>query len=181
MPLVATAVGAALALGGALLGDRMRSRAEQTRDLRAERLASYLGFVTAVDAAHARLRDISGPAIAGPDRGREADRAIGESRVYEARERLLMSGSPAVVRVGEQVLDRLRELQRAIVGGARHQTVPYHDAYHAYAGELWRLRQTVRDDLGNAGLSPADVGKRDWDSSETCAFCQSTKGIAQPT
>jgi hypothetical protein len=178
MPLVATAVGAALALGGAVLGERMRSRVEHAHDLRAERLSSYHEFVVAVDAAFTRLRIIADPANDAASAEPAADRAIGESRVFEAREKLLMSASPAVVRAGELVLDRLGDLRRIIAGGARRQTMPYHDAYHAYSGALWRLRQIIRDDLGNADLSPADVGKRDWDSSDTCTFCQSAKAAA---
>jgi hypothetical protein len=176
MPLVATAVGAVLALGGAMMGDGLRSRNQRYRDHRTERRQSYLEFVTAADAATGRLRVIADPAEGVTEPAREADRAIGASLVYEAREKLLMSASPAVVRAAERLLDQLGALRQAVAGGAARETVPYHTAYHAYAGALWRLRQSIRADLGNAGLSPEDVGKRDWDTSETCSFCLSQAG-----
>ena len=176
MPLVATVLGAALALGGAMLGDGLRSRTQRYRDHRTERRQSYLEFVTAADAATGRLRVIADPAEGVTELVRETDRAISESKVYEAREKLLMSASPSVIRSAERLLDQLGALRQAVADGAHRDTVPYHTAYHAYAGALWRLRQSVRADLGNADLAPEDVGKRDWDTSETCSFCRAQAG-----
>jgi hypothetical protein len=174
IPLISTAVGAAVALIGTMLADTLRSRGEHHRDNRIDRRRSYLDFVLALEGAHSRLRDVADPKATFPDLRQETSRAMGEGRVYEAREKLLMSASPAVVTAGERALRGLGALRDTVAAGAKRRTPAYHDAYHEYAGTLWRLRMSIREDLGAPGLTPADLNKPSWDSRQTCAFCQST-------
>jgi hypothetical protein len=175
-PLVSTAIGGAVAMGGALLADRLRHHGQRERESRAERRQCYVDFVVAIDASHSRLRQISDPAEAISDPHYEASRVFGVHHVYEAREKLLMSGSAAAVGAGERVLNRLGALRDAVGAGAQRRTAAFHDPYHEFAEALWRLRRTIREDLGASGLSPADLDKPSWDSRETCAFCRANAG-----
>jgi hypothetical protein len=176
LPLISTAVGAAVALCGTLLADLLRARGQHDRDNRIDRRQSYLDFVLALEAVHSRLREVADPAKAPPDLVQAARRAFSEAKVYEAREKLLMSGSPAVVQAGERALLGVGGLREAVAGGAKLHTAAYHDPYHNYAGTLWQLRGSIRSDLGAAGLEPGDLDKPSWDTRERCAFCRSEVG-----
>ena len=170
MTLVSTAVGAMAALVGTVLAYKVRSRDEAGREFRVERRHSYLDFLSAMDAAHGALRIVADSV--GADRRQTGGQAMSESRVYEAREKLLMSASPAVVTVGEQAFRRLGDLRKAIRDGARTGEREYHDPYHVFAASLWRLRNAMRVDLGGTALTPADLDKESWDGKAECIVCQ---------
>jgi hypothetical protein len=172
VPLVSTAVGAAVALLGTIVADLLRGRGERDRTSRRDRRKSYLAYVVALDAAHTQLREVADPNHVPQDPRREANQAVTRSRVYENRERLLMSGTPAVLTAGERALVALAKMRRVVGDGFKRQTPEFHDAYHEFAGNLWRLRRAIREDLGASDLSPSDLDKPSWDSRETCTFCQ---------
>jgi hypothetical protein len=77
-----------------------------------------------------------------------------------------------VLTAGERALIALGKLRKAVGDGAKRQTPEFHDAYHEFAGRLWQLRRSIRQDLGAGDLVPADLDKPSWDSRETCDFCQ---------
>jgi hypothetical protein len=155
-----------------MLADILRGRGERDRAKLRDRRKSYLSYVVALDAAHTRLRDVADPGNNPEDPKRAATQAVTVSRVFESRERLLMSGSPAVLTAGERALIALGKLRRTVGEGVKRQTPEFHDAYHEFAGHLWQLRRAIRQDLGASDLSPSDLDKPSWDSRDTCEWCQ---------
>jgi hypothetical protein len=171
LTLASTSIGAALALAATLLAHLLRSRDTRDRDNLADRRKSYLDFVFAVEAAHAALRLLADASKGDVDILRGTREVMGESGVYGARERLLVSAHPAVVLAGERTLRALVGIRDAIRAGAKLNTLAYHDAYHSWADAIWDLRRIARTDLGLPAISPADVGKASWDSKGNCDFC----------
>jgi hypothetical protein len=171
VPLVSTAVGAAVALLGTFLADALRNRGQRDRDNRSERRQSYLEFVVALDKAHGAFRHIADGV--SPDAVRETRAAFTENRVYESRERLIMTANPAVISAAERALTGLLAVRDAIRAGATLDTPEYHEPYHVYAQTLWDLRRAIRTDLGASDLKPGNLDKVTWDARETCPFCQS--------
>lgn len=172
LTLMSTAVGGAVALLGSVIAHSLRSRDERSRSVRTDRKHGYVEYLIALDAAHARLRQIADPDDPPDDITVRARRAFGESGVYEAREKLLLSANPSVVVPAEEALRRLATLRGAVRDGAKLHTMPYHDAYHPYAAALWKLRSSIRMDLGSAALTASDLDKRSWDEQANCDFCQ---------
>ena len=144
LTLMSTAVGGAVALLGSVIAHSLRSRDERSRSVRTDRKHGYVEYLIALDAAHARLRQIADPDDPPDDITVRARRAFGESGVYEAREKLLLSANPSVVVPAEEALRRLATLRGAVRDGAKLHTMPYHDAYHPYAAALWKLRSSIR-------------------------------------
>lgn len=175
LTLFATVAGGAAALLGTVLAHSLGSREERKRENVAERRDSYISYLIALDAAHSRLRQLADPDDPPPDLEVQVRRAMAESRVYETRERLLLVGNPPVMAPMERVHDRLAQLRKAISGGAKLFTLPYHEAYHPYAEALWHLRAAIRKDLGVPALSPSDLDKQSWDSQAHCDFCRRHK------
>jgi len=171
LTILSTAVGAMAALVGTVLAYKVRSRDEADREFRAERRHSYVDFLTALDAAHGELRVVA-DSPDGTDRRTAAALAMTSSHVYEAREKLLMSASAAVIKAGEQAFRTIGDLRRAIRAGARTPELEYHDPYHVFAEALWRLRLAIRQDLGGTELSPVDLDKRSWDGRADCPVCE---------
>jgi hypothetical protein len=170
--LVSTAVGGGVALVGSALAHWLSNRDERSRSVRSDRKHGYVEYLIALDAAHARLRQIADPDDPPDDLVVQARRAFGEAGVYEAREKLLLSASPAVVVPAEEALRRLATLRGAVRDGAKLHTMPYHDVYHPYAEALWNLRRSIRVDLGSAALTASDLDKPSWDEQANCDFCQ---------
>jgi len=171
VPVISTAVGAAVALSATLLSYVLRSRDERGRAHRADRQQSYLDFMLALDGAHARLREVAEPTRTATDLDRDTGRAVSDSKVYEARERLLMSASPAVVRAGERAFLSVIEMRDAVRKGAKRGTVEFHHTYHVLSEAKWRLRRTVRVDLDSKPLTLTDLDKTSWDAREDCELC----------
>ncbi len=180
--LLSTIVGGAAALLGSVLAYTLRSRDERRRAISTDRRQSYVGYLIALDAAHARLRQIADPNDPPADVPVQARRSLGEAGVYEGREKVLLAGSPSVVAPAEQALRRLALLRDAVRDGAKLHTMRYHDAYHPYAEALWVLRRSIRVDLGSAALSSSDLDKTTWDEQANCDFCQRHRATvpAQP-
>jgi hypothetical protein len=172
IPLLSTVGGAAIALIGTVLADILRSRGYRDRDNRAERRQGYVDFVLALNAAHANLREVAAANPPVADTWEAVRRAVAEARVYEAREQLLMSANKEVITVAERAFQRLLLVRDAVRAGATLRTVAYHGPYHEYAGALWKLRRTIRHDLGASYLSPKDLDKDGWDGQTTCEVCQ---------
>jgi hypothetical protein len=180
LTVVSTAVGGAVALLGSVIAHTLRSRDERSRSVRTDRKNSYVELLTALDAAHARLRQIADPDVAPEDIAVRSRRAFGEAGVYEAREKLLLSANPPVVAPAEEALRRLAALRDTVRQGTKLHTMPYHDAYHPYAEALWRLRSAIRVDLGSRALTAADLDKPGWDEQANCDFCQRHRSTPAP-
>ena len=181
LTVLSTAVGGAIALLGSIIAFAMRSREERSRSVRADRKHGYVEYLIALDAAHAKLRQIADPDDPPDDIAVRSRRVFGEAGVYEAREKLLLSANPSVVVPAEEALRRLAALRTAVRDGAKLHTMPYHEGYHPYAEALWRLRRSIRVDLGSAALTAKDLDKPSWDEQANCDFCQQHKAIAVAT
>ncbi len=179
LTLLSTVVGGAAALLGSVVAHTLRSRDERRRVISADRRQSYVEYLVALDAAQARLRQLAEPNYRPDDLPAQARRVFGDAGVYEGREKLLIAGSPKVVAPAEQALRLLGELRDAVRDGVKLYTVPYHDAYHPYADALWRLRSSIRVDLGSSALTAADLEKTSWVDRANCEFCAANKVPAQ--
>ena len=179
LTILATVTGGAAALLGTVLAHSLSSREQRKRSSSTARRDSYVAYLVALDAAFSRLRQLADPDDPPENLTVQVRRAFGEAGVYEARERLLLVGNPAVLGPAEQVLRRLGDVRSAVRNGVKLRTRPFHDVYHPYAEALWRLRVAIRQDLGSAPLTPADVAKESWDSRAACEFCRSTPAVPQ--
>ncbi|MBM2618751.1 hypothetical protein JIG36_24645 [Actinoplanes sp. LDG1-06] len=171
VPIVSAACGAVIALTGSLLTGVRADRSQRSRDRESERLSTYAEFAVALDAAHAALREVARSDPADEDRYTRAVAAVHDSKTYSIRERLLMSGSPELVRSGEEAFLRLVAIRNAVRTGARLSTSEFHDVYHPFAEALWTFRIAVRRELGQESFAPDDLGRVSWSEQETCPRC----------
>jgi hypothetical protein len=171
LPLIATAVGAVIALSGTLLADVRRDRRQRDRDDGEVRRDTCVAFVLALDAAHSGLREVGASSMPADDRRAAAIRALTEAGVWGARERLLMTAPEPLVAAGETTFVRLYAIRTAIIDGARIRSREYHDVYHPFADALWRFRLAARADFRQQAFGPESVGHASWSELEDCAFC----------
>src|SRR6185369_16886584 len=173
VPLISTGIGAAIALGGTVLVDLMRSRDTRERDRIADRRDVYLQLTLAHGLALQELRDVAARSF-----GSEADRlaavasAMTVSGIYPARDRLLMAAPRWVLRSAEIAFDRLIRLRDVVRTGVAVRSLDYHEAYHPYGEAMWALRNAIRTDLGASRMTPADLARESWENRETCQVCQ---------
>ncbi|MGW3557219.1 CchlQ [Streptomyces sp. NPDC000963] len=169
--LAATLGGGLIAIAGTVLADRLRTRQEHRRGLQERRREVYTEFIAAAGAAHTELRRLA-QSGAGADGLEEASRsALTDARVYEVRERLFLDGSAGIAGAGQTMFERLRDLRRAVAGGAGVADPAFHDVYHPYLDAVWAYREAVRDELEGRALAPADFGWSAWDGRERCPHC----------
>src|SRR5438876_6785058 len=109
--LLAVALGAVIALVAALGAETLRARSEHARVLAQLRYDCYLEFLVAHVRANDALRAICVSGQATP--AGVAD-AMSGSDLYVARERLLATGSPAVVLAGETAFRSVLDLRDAV-------------------------------------------------------------------
>ncbi|MBQ1017965.1 helix-turn-helix transcriptional regulator [Micromonospora sp. D93] len=112
-----------------------------------------VAFTLALDSAHHALR------LRSWDHTRDdpiaaANRAVHESGLYAQRERLLISGSPELVRAAEAVFLALVGIRNAVRLGARADGAECQDLYRRFAETLWLFRGAVREEFGQAPLAP---------------------------
>ena len=169
-------IGAVLALGGALLTDRMRGRSELSREDRAVRRQCYLNFLGAVDGAYGRLR-----ALANPDADRPSPEdvrpVLGVEGVFRSRQELLVTASPGVARAGEQAIKHLDRLADAVANGHDRNSPTYHDAFHDFCDSQWLLRLAIRRDLRVEKIPNADLAALGWTTSSHCEYCLSRREL----
>ncbi|MEV0809235.1 hypothetical protein [Micromonospora sp. NPDC050200] len=165
MPLLSTGAGALIALSGSLLVDLRRERDTRSRDRDLDRWRNCVDFALALASAHGLLR-----ASPAEDR-RAAARAMTESGAYQARERLLMSGTPELVAAGEEAFHRLVRMRRLVLSGEDLRSADGHEAYHEFAEALWRFRVAVRRQFGHRAISPEALDRVDWSERNECAYC----------
>jgi hypothetical protein len=178
---LATVAGGAAALLGSVVAHALTAREERRRANGTERRDAYVDFLVALDAAFGALRRLADPNEVPPDLVSQAQRVFGEAGVYRSRERLLLAGNPSVVSPAEAALRRLGELRDTVREGVKRRTLAYHDAYHPYGEALWRLRMSIRTDLGSELLTPGDLEKETWDSVVNCEFCRVHRAAGVPT
>jgi hypothetical protein len=169
-------IGAILALSGTLLADVRRDRRSRERDREADRRGTCVAFISALTEGLGALRRV--PAERDPARRRLAT-AEAMAPLYVAREQLLVSGTAALVVSGEEAFHRLIDVRDAVRRGAELDSVEYHDAYHAFSEAVWRFRLAVRQDLGEAPLTSADLNRPDFSDRDRCAVCAARRDTDQ--
>ncbi|MDR7275287.1 hypothetical protein J2S41_002065 [Catenuloplanes atrovinosus] len=168
---MSTAVGAGIAFAGTMVADLGRARGQRRREQELDRWQHGIDFLVALDAAHGLLREV---ARSRPDPGElpaAVAEAMGESGLYGAREKLLIAGTPQVVRAAEVVVGRLVAIRNAVRSGATLDSRSYHDAYHDYAESLWAFRMVVRKGFGHRTIAPSDLDRPDWSERAHCRVC----------
>ena len=137
----------------------------------AERQKSYAALMLALGASLEALRRVAGRDVPSEDLYAATNRALSKAGIDTAREKAMMTASPAVLGAAEAAFHALIGVRQAVRSGARLRTTEFHDAYHPYADTVWRLRLAIRHDLGGRKLTPADVNRTEWDGRETCQLC----------
>ena len=149
IPLLATALGAVIALASTLLVEIVRSRRAHAAALDQVRYEAYLGFVLAIQRAQDLLSTV--PADSR-DPAAEVVDAMRTSGLYEARERLLVTGSADVVLAGEAAFRSLLQLRDAVAQGIRPFWPNYRPATDTLAEIVWTMRQAARREFQSARL-----------------------------
>lgn len=171
IPFASTALGAVIALGGAMMSGVHNDHSQRRRDRESDRLRTYVDFALALDIAHAALREVARTPPDEPGRYKAAASAVHASGLYGVRERLLMSANPALVTAGESAFGRLIDIRDAIRTDVVLSTSGYHDVYHPFAEALWKFRIAARVELGQNLLHPGDLDRETWSEREQCAVC----------
>jgi hypothetical protein len=171
IPLVSTAVGAAIALGGTVIVDVVRSRDSRSRDGQAARKSAYLDLVIAHGVALQELREVANSGLGRGERIAEINVRMTKSGIYLAREKLFMAAPRWVLRPAESAFEQLIRVRDAVRAGATLNSDAYHDVYHPYSEKMWLLRNAIRSDLDASQLSPSDLARVSWDNREQCAVC----------
>ncbi|NRQ36238.1 hypothetical protein HII36_31035 [Nonomuraea sp. NN258] len=171
LPLVSTVAGAVIALGGTMLADTLRRRDERGRGLRTDRRQSYLDYVLALDTAHGLLRGVAARGGEPAELRRAAGETIGQANLYKTRENHLVTAAPEVAQAGEVAFRKLIAIRDVVRSGAEPGTKEFHGAYHDFAEALWRLRMSVRVDLGSRALKPGELQQASWSERESCDLC----------
>lgn len=171
MPLVSTAAGAVIALGGTMLADTLRRRDERGRSQRSDRRQSYLDFVMALDTAHGLLRSVASKKGQPSEIRDAANEAISQAQLYKARETHLVTAAPSVAQAGEVAFRNIITIRDVVRSGTRLGTREFHDAYHDFAESIWKLRMAVRVDLGSRHLKPDELHQVSWSERESCDLC----------
>jgi hypothetical protein len=147
--LLAVTLGAVIALGATLGAERLRARSEDSRVLARLRYDCYLEFLVACVKANDALRSI---ASNGPVTAADVAGAMRDSGLYVARERLLATGSGAVVSAGETAFRSVLDMRDAVAAGQALDWPDFRPAADGIAAEAWTLRQAARAALGGDPL-----------------------------
>ncbi|NUR29057.1 MAG: hypothetical protein HOV83_24980 [Catenulispora sp.] len=150
---VAVVLGAVIALTGTLCVELIRTRREHGLVLSRLRYDCYLDYMQAFVRANDTLRTVS---VDGSARPSEVSAAMRASGVYEARERLLVTGSPQMVFAAEAAFRSLLELRDAIASGRSVVWPDFRPAQDGMADAAWALRQAARREFNRV---PLDLGK----------------------
>lgn len=140
-------------------------RSEHARVLAQLRYDCYEEFLEAYVRANDALRTICVSRQATPAGVAEAMRDCG---LYLARERLLATGSPAVVLAGETAFRSVLDMRDAVISGHTLDWPDFRPAHDGIAKEAWTLRHAARSALGGAPLDldqiqaiqPAGIAER---------------------
>jgi hypothetical protein len=138
---VGTALGALIALAGALLSETLRWRRDrESQQFTAVELA-VLDFILSLQEGH----DLLQRAAAEPDpklRQAYVDRCLIEAKVYARRERLLVVAPPEIAVAAEQAFGAVASVRDSLRTAAAVD--PSELAWARMSEAAWALRQTLR-------------------------------------
>ncbi|MEU0187062.1 hypothetical protein ABZ312_38810 [Streptomyces sp. NPDC006207] len=151
--MLSTALGAVIALGAALVGDRVRWRRDQRSHWLTLRREVYIGYLNAIHEANQMMRAVSlGDVAAGTTRDHAARAAFRDAGVHQAQEHLVLIGSEPVIRAAVETSAALRRLRDRIRAGENDTLADYQAELEAFADRLHDLRNAIRRDLGVSPL-----------------------------
>ena len=149
LSLLAVTLGAVIALAATLGAEALRARSEHARVLARLRYDCYLEFLVANVRATDALRAVCVSGQATPTGVVDAMRGSG---LYIARERLIATGSPAMVLAGETAFRSVLDMRDAVADGKVLDWPDFRPANDGIAKEAWTLRQAARTALGGVPL-----------------------------
>jgi hypothetical protein len=150
--LIATALGAVIVIAGNFASDLMRSRREDRKHLTDDKHRQAIEFTLAANNAQGRLRRVPGQGLTGDGLSLAALDAVGNSGVYDARERALLSSPPEMVMAIEVAFREVLAVRDAVAAGSKPDSPGYRKVSDRFERAIWFLRQTAREQLGAATL-----------------------------
>jgi hypothetical protein len=130
---------------------------EQDRSLLESQRQITVEFILATDSAHGLLRSVATNS-ADPSEVKQAARdAVGDSKIYAVRERLLIVVPPKIAYAAEETFHSIIEIRDAVGSGALLNSPQYRDAYNVYAKAIWGLRQAARESSSVVTLSLDEI------------------------
>jgi hypothetical protein len=153
IPVLATAMGAIIGLGSALLTEHLRSRREHNELSTTVRREVYADYLSTLHDANEAMRTVAlgehPPDLPRKQAARAAFRAAG---VTKAREHIILLAPPAVITAADQAFRSLRTIRDRI--GQGEQLAQYEPVLLTYSEHLHALRDAIRHDLGVNGDTP---------------------------
>ncbi|MHC3820059.1 hypothetical protein [Streptomyces sp. DT9] len=150
IPLVSTALGAAIGVGSTLLADRARwrrDRAGQDLDVRRQLYADYTAALSRIRTALNECVREDIPAAERPRRIREEFLTPG---AYEIRHQLAIVAPPEIVDAARSAFVVLRDTRDLLAAGASVDDAAYADLEERFDAAVAALRTLMRLDLGAA-------------------------------
>ncbi|MGW8384800.1 hypothetical protein ACWGMW_01705 [Streptomyces albidoflavus] len=150
IPLVSTALGAAIGVGSTLLADRARwrrDRAGQDLDVRRQLYGDYTAALSRIRTALNECAQEAIPAAERPQRVREVFLTPG---AYEIRHQLAIVAPPEIVDAARSAFVVLRDTRDLLVAGASVDDAAYVDLEKRFDAAVAELRAVMRLDLGAA-------------------------------
>ncbi|MFJ9112145.1 hypothetical protein [Streptomyces sp. NPDC102283] len=150
IPLVSTALGAAIVVVSTLLADRARwrrDRAGQDLDVRRQLYADYTAALSQIRTA---LNECAQEGIPAAERTRRVREVFLTPGAYEIRHQLAIVAPPEIVEASRSAFIVLRDTRDLLVAGASVDDAAYLEMEERFDAALAKLRTVMRLDLGAA-------------------------------
>ncbi|MFJ4969762.1 hypothetical protein [Streptomyces sp. NPDC088755] len=150
IPLVSTALGAAIGVGSTLLADRARwrrDRAGQDLDVRRQLYADYTAALSRIRTA---LNECAQEDIPTAERTRKVREVFLTPGAYEIRHQLAIVAPPEIVDAARSAFVVLRDTRDLLAAGASVDDAAYADLEERFDAAVAALRSLMRLDLGAA-------------------------------
>jgi len=130
---------------------------EQDRGLLESQRQITVEFILATDTAHGLLRNVATKSLDPSELKQAVRHAVGDSKIYAVRERLLIVVPPRIAYAAEGTFHAIIEIRDAVGNGALLNSSQYRDAYDVYAEAIWGLRQAARESFSVVTLSLDEI------------------------
>lgn len=150
--LIATALGAIIAFSGGTLSEILRSHRDDKKNRTEAKHQIAVDFLLAANRAHGQVSQLARHPIDSPQLPKAARGAVGDSGIYDARERILISAPPTVALAAEKVFASVITFRNVIISDPQEDSPAYREARDDFEQAIWSFRQAVRGEIGNAGL-----------------------------
>lgn len=148
--LAATAIGAVLGIVATVAADFLRSRRDDSREMRGVRRQAYAEYGAALTRTLEDLYAIaSGYSPDGLDRRTAARETLRNRDLYAARAQLTIVGKNDVLKEADAAYHALRDLRDVVAAGAIVDTGDFAGPLRIYGDAVRRVRDAMRADLGN--------------------------------